>query len=59
MLQRPNFGYMINCRSRISLKLQQNEIDLAARGKFILVNLRQSYVGQFGRSSFLSCAGLV
>jgi len=28
-----------NCRSRISLKLQQNEIDFAAQGKFMLVNL--------------------
>jgi len=26
---------MINCRSRISFKLQQNEIDFAARGKFM------------------------
>jgi len=39
MFQQPNFGYIINCRSRIYLKLQQNEIDFAARSKFVLVNL--------------------
>ena len=35
MLQQPNCGYVINCRSRTFFKLQQNEIDFAARGKFV------------------------
>ena len=34
MMQQPDFGYIIICRSKISFKLQQNEMDFAARGKF-------------------------
>jgi len=39
MLQHQDFGFIINCRFRISFKLKQNEIDFAACGKFMLVSL--------------------
>jgi len=63
MLQQLNFGYVINCLSRISFKSQQNGLDFAARVKFMLAtlpfcDLRKIFVGQFGPSSVLSCAGL-
>jgi len=32
-VQQPGFGYIIKCR--ISFKLQQNEVDFAAWGKFM------------------------
>jgi len=38
MLQQPVFGYRINCRSRISFKLQKMK-QIAAHGKFMLVIL--------------------
>jgi len=38
MLQQTDIGYIINCHFRISFKLQQNEIDFAARGNVMLVN---------------------
>ena len=50
-MQQPDFIYIINCRSRISLKLQQNEINFAVRGEFMLVS--------FGPSSFLSFADIL
>jgi len=48
MLQQPDFGYIINCHSKIYFKLQQNELDFATRGKFMLVNLALRRWAQFG-----------
>jgi len=63
MLQQLNFGYVINCLSRISFKLQQNGSDFATCVTFMLATspfcgLRNIFVGQFGPSSVLRCAGL-